>query len=124
MLCYISSRVFYMHRPCLKVSNISEPIISARFNLSVCFCLFGDCLCLFPALYVCLFVFVFLFVFCLFFLSFLSFYSIYFHLFIFILFLFFLEIYFILGTLGHHNFLSFVYLIFSLRLWVTNASNT
>ena len=48
--------------------------------------------------------------------SYFSFDSIYFHLFI-----FFLEIYFIFGTLGHHDFLSFEYLIFSSRLCVIYA---
>ena len=59
--------------------------------------------------------------------SFLCFYSIYFHHFclfslsFFFFFCLFFLIYFIFGTLGHHDFLSFEYSIFSSRLWVIYA---
>ena len=112
---YFASCVFYMHRPWLKVSNISRPITSAKFNLSVC---------LFDCLFVCapflLYLFIYLFVCvwgCICF-SFLSFYSIYiFYTFLSLFFFFFSwKFHFIFWTLGHHDFLSFEYLIFSSRL--------
>ena len=47
-----------MHRPWLKVSNISSPITSGRFNLSIClFVCVPFLLYLFGCLFVCVFLF-------------------------------------------------------------------
>ena len=73
------------------------------------------CLCVSLSFFICLFVCLYV---CVFF-SFHSFYSIYFHLFVLIfIFIIFLNLFFWEGTLVHHDFLSFEYLIFSSRLWV------
>ena len=86
---YFVSCVLYAYRAWLKVRNISRPITSARFDLSIC--LFFVCAS---------FLLYFLFVFCLFVcFSFLSLNSIYLYSHLFIFIPFFFGIHFIFGTL-------------------------
>ena len=111
--------VLYAYRPWLKVSNISRPITSASFDclsvcLSVCLLVPLSFFICFELFFVCLFA-------CFSFLSFLLYISLFPPFYLYSFSFFFLEIYFIFGTLGHHNYLSFVYIIFSLRLWVIYA---